>query len=41
MTVQDIDIAHAIWGMNIAALKGGSARNKPIRVAGDIVEIPR
>ena len=39
MTVQYIDILHAIWGGNIAALKGKTTRKKPILVTGYIVII--
>ena len=35
VTTQDIDIAHAIWGKNIAALKGKATRLKPMQVAGN------
>jgi len=40
VTIQDIDIAHKIWGKNIAALKGKTTRSKPIHVARDFVKIP-
>jgi len=40
VTVQDIDIAHKIWGKDIAALKGKTTRSKPIHVARDFVKIP-
>ena len=41
MTFQDIDIAHAIWGKNIAALKGNTTGKKQIHMAGEIVKIPK
>ena len=41
VTVQDIDILHAIWGNNIEALKGNTNRKKQIHTTGDIVEIPK
>ena len=41
VTVRDIDVAHAIWGKDISALKGNTTRSKPTHVAGDIVKIPR
>ena len=41
MTVQDIDIAYAIWGKTIVGLKGNTTRNKPIHVAGYIVKVPK
>ena len=41
MKVQDIDIAHAIWGKEIAALKGNTTRKKPTHVTGDLVKVPR
>ena len=37
MTVQDIDIAYAIWVKNILALKWTTTGKKPIHVIGDIV----
>ena len=40
VTVQDIDIAQQIWGKNIAALKGKTARGKPNAVAKDFVKVP-
>ena len=41
MTVQDIGIAHAIWGKKIADLNVETNRKKPIHVAGDLVKIPK
>ena len=41
MTVQDIDISHAIWGKIIVDLKGKINKKKNIYVAGDIVKIPK
>ena len=41
VTVQDIDIAPAIWGKNISALKGNTTRKKLIHVSGEIVIIPK
>jgi uncharacterized protein YodC (DUF2158 family) len=40
VTVQDVDIAHTIWGKNIAALKGKNTRSKPAPVARDFVKVP-
>jgi hypothetical protein len=40
VTVQDIDVAHAIWGKNIAALKGKTTRKKPIPVADSVMRVP-
>ena len=34
-------MAHEIWGKDISALKGKTARSKPTHVAGDIVKIIR
>ena len=41
MTVQDIDIAHGIWGKNIADLKGKNTGKKPIQVTGEMVKNPK
>ena len=41
VTIQYIDIAHAIWGKNIADLKWNTTRKKLIQVEGDIVVIFR
>ena len=41
MIVQDIDIAHDIWGRNIAGLMGKTTRKKPIHMSGGIVKIPK
>jgi hypothetical protein len=41
VTVEDVDIAHNIWGKNIAALKGKTTQKKPIHVARDFVKIPK
>ena len=40
VTVQDVDNAQAIWGKNIARLKGTTTRSKPKVVAPDSVKIP-
>ena len=40
VTVQDIKVAHKIWGTNIAALKGKTTHGKPNMVAGDLVKVP-
>jgi hypothetical protein len=40
VTVQDADVAFQIWGKNIAALKGKTARSKPATVAQDYVKVP-
>ena len=39
MTVQDIEIAHTIWGNNIVDLKCKTTGKKPTQVIGDIVDI--
>ena len=39
--VQSIYILHAIWGKNIASLKGNNTRNKPIHVVGYIGKIQK
>ena len=41
MTVQDVVVAHSIWGKNIAALKGKTTRKKPIQVAGNRLKVPK
>ena len=41
VTVKDIDAAQAIWGKDIAALKGKTVRKKPVPVAGDVRKIPK
>jgi hypothetical protein len=41
VTVQDVDVAHAIWGKNIASLKGKTTRKKPFHVAGDLMKVPK
>ena len=41
VTVQDVDVAHAIWGKDIAALKGKTTRRKPIPVADSVMNVPR
>jgi hypothetical protein len=40
VTVQDVNVAHTIWGKNIAALKGKTTRSKPAPVARDFVKVP-
>jgi hypothetical protein len=40
-TAKDVDVAHQIWGKNIAVLKGKTARKKAVHVAGDFVKIPK
>jgi hypothetical protein len=40
VTVKDIDVAQAIWGNNIAVLKGKTTRSQPIHVAQDFVKVP-
>jgi hypothetical protein len=40
VTVQDVDVAHTIWGKNVAALKGKTTRSKPDPVARDFVKVP-
>ena len=39
-TVKDVDIAHKIWGKNIAALKGKTTRKKSSPVQGSHLTIP-
>ena len=39
-TVQDIDVAHNTWGKNVPYLKGKNTSNKPIPMAGDLVQVP-
>jgi hypothetical protein len=41
VTVQDVVAANAIWGKNIAALKGKTTRKKPIPVAGNRLRVPK
>jgi hypothetical protein len=40
VTVADNDVATAIWGPDIAALKGKTPRSKPTPVVSDFVKIP-
>lgn len=40
VTVNDAENAVAIWGKNIAALKGKTTRSKPSPVAADFIKIP-
>jgi hypothetical protein len=39
--IQDIDVATKIWGNNIAALKGKTARSKTHPMARDYVKVPK
>jgi hypothetical protein len=39
VTVQGVDVAHTIWGKNIAALKGKTIRSTPDPVARDFVKV--
>ena len=39
VAVQDIKIAHAIWGKKIAAFKGKTTGKNPIHITGDVVII--
>jgi hypothetical protein len=39
--VQDVEIAHNIWGKNVSAFKGKTTRLKPIHVARDFVKVPK
>jgi hypothetical protein len=41
VTVADVDAAFKIWGKNVAALNGKTARTKPLPVATDFVKIPK
>ena len=41
VTVDDIDVAQAIWGKSIAALKGKTVRKKPIPVVSSLIQVPR
>jgi hypothetical protein len=40
VTVEDINIAEKIYGMDIAVLKGKTTRRNPPRVKDDLIEIP-
>ena len=40
VTVQNVDDAHAIWGKNVARLKGTAAQRKAQVVAPDSVKVP-
>ena len=41
VTVADIDAAQAIWGKDVAALKGKTVRKKPTAVAEAALKVPR
>jgi hypothetical protein len=41
VTVQDVDVAHKIWGKDIASLKGKTTRSKTNPVARDCVKAPK
>ena len=41
VTPQDIQVAHQIWGKDIAALKGKTTRKKSIHLVSDFVKIPK
>ena len=41
ITTEDIDIALAIWGKSINALKGKTTRQKPMPVVSNLIQIPR
>jgi hypothetical protein len=41
VTIQYIDVATTIWGKNIAALKGKTARSKMHPLARDYVKVPK
>jgi len=40
ITVDDVNVAHALWGKNIAALKGKTTRKKTIPVATSTMPVP-
>ena len=40
ISLEDAEVAQKIWGTNIAALKGKTARAKPVMVKTDIIQIP-
>ena len=37
-TAHGIDMAHNIWGKSVPDLKGNNTMNKPIPVAGDLIQ---
>jgi transcriptional regulator of NAD metabolism len=41
VTVQDVDVAHKIWGKDNASLKGKTTRSKTNPVARDYVKAPK
>ena len=42
VTVDDIEVAHKIWGKSLASLKGKTTRKKPQPVAArDFIKVPR
>ena len=41
VTIDDVDVAIAIWGKNISKLKGATTRTKSIPVTRDYVKIPK
>jgi hypothetical protein len=41
VTVEDVMVAHKIWGPSVAALKGKTVRKRPEPIKTDIVSIPK
>jgi hypothetical protein len=41
ITTEDIDVAQAVWGKSIAALKGKTTRRKPKPVVSSLIQVPR
>ena len=41
VTTDDIDVAQAIWGKSVAALKGKTVRKQPAPVVSNQIQIPR
>jgi hypothetical protein len=41
ITVDDVDIAQAIWGQNVTALKGKTIRKTPLPVVSDLMHVSK
>jgi hypothetical protein len=41
ITVEDVDIARAIWGKSIPTLKGKTTRKQPDMVVSNLIDIPK